>query len=76
MGSEMCIRDRLNFSDRTRTGVFSVIWPLAKEDDKNGLFEFDTMFLTIIWLKMLSFAGFAAIRNARYNFRRDFVETL
>ena len=29
----------LNFSDRTRTGVFSVIWPLAKEGVKIRLFE-------------------------------------
>ena len=29
----------LNFSDRTRTGVFSVIWPLAKVGAKHGLFE-------------------------------------
>ena len=25
----------LNFSDRTRTGVFNVIWPLARERGKN-----------------------------------------
>ena len=29
----------LNFSDRTRTGVFSVIWPLAREGAKKIVFE-------------------------------------
>ena len=29
----------LNFSDRTRTGVFSMIWPLASEKDKSWVHE-------------------------------------
>ena len=29
----------LNFSDRTRTGVFNVIWPLASERAKSSLFQ-------------------------------------
>ena len=29
----------LNFSDRTRTGVFNVIWPLAFESDKFRVFQ-------------------------------------
>ena len=29
----------LNFSDRTRTGVLSVIWPLAREGAKKMLFQ-------------------------------------
>ena len=29
----------LNFSDRTRTGVFNVIWPLAFERAKSSLFQ-------------------------------------
>ena len=29
----------LNFSDRTRTGVFNVIWPLAFERSKISVFE-------------------------------------
>ena len=29
----------LNFSDRTRTGVFNVIWPLASERARSSLFQ-------------------------------------
>ena len=42
----------LNFSDRTRTGVFNMIWPLArKEENFNILFQQQTYLLTswCIW---------------------------
>ena len=46
----------LNFSDRTRTGVFSVIWPLAKEGARNILFQFETNFLTAFFVIFHTFS--------------------
>ena len=28
----------LDFGDRTRTGIFNVVWPLPKEEAKIGLY--------------------------------------
>ncbi len=48
----------LNFSDRTRTGAFSMIWPLAKERGKSSHYKPQKYYIkaaihVVVYLQML-----------------------
>ena len=62
----------LNFSDRTRTGVFNMIWPLAKEEENvDFLFQQFTYLLNDYLNSVHKTLAFLALQSCRENFVTD-----